>query len=1131
MGLQRIYTLLIFLCTGLSASYAQALFKPLFQQLEAERFGLKNMSRLCMSSNGDLWGAHDNGIFKYDGYALERFDKQKDLANGILSEKIAGLFMDVNDQLWIWYTDTICLTQFDLATEKATQFTNIPKALITNIKRDSKQRLWVCTWGEGFYQFNPRTQQVKKYLPHTFKSANSDELKNRVKDITELPDGLFYIACFTNEFSDHTSTYFNSVTEKFESFPIQDYVKDLESDVAMRIEQSLRIAQFAYCDGEANIWVGTYSGLVLLDRRAKKAIRITGRTQDVTLNLDNARFYLVDERQNLWIGTVNSGIMYVDTKTRSAHYIKNDPNVSGTLADNRPKSILKDKDGTILVSTSIGVISIYYPISQVFNIAAWNDMDLEFNNRSEQRIPVNQVLVGDDGLIYVSSEKGIAVYSANDKKVVKQYLPNFQLFPNIDKETANSSVKDMRFIGKNKMQVIGANFPAQLDLTSGKFTHLKNDSLRNNYRMRLLFRHSKDTSASLVYIAKKREVLNLFEQTSSMSAIHKQYAEEMSKHRYYKETFSFRLKSGNWLISFGEKEFCIYDVSKKKTIFYNATSKTNFFPDSTIQTAYKDNSGAVWFATSNGLYLFDEQTGKSKYSNYKFGLKTGEGVNALIETKDGNWWLALNKQLVLWDAKQKRIYRFDAKLGLHYNNFLGSVAQTDALGRLYFATFNGELFFDPKSINTPTRQPLLSLKRFSIKDSLQSTRVLKQLVDGEKEFSWNENFLLFEISSNQIFAPAAAEYKYRLLGLDTNWTDNGTNQKIRYTNLASGSYTLEVESINAYHVISERLHVAFVIDSPFWKTWWFYLLLILILGLAFYTFLKYRERAYLKTQQILEDKIEQRTQEIVNKAKEIERQKEIIEEKNNELTDSIYYAQRIQQSILPGEDEIKCNLPQHAILFLPKDIVSGDFYWFTKQGDSLLWAVVDCTGHGVPGGFMSMLGSGLLNQIVNEEKRLQPDEILNLLRERVILALRQSGQIGENKDGMDICLCRYIPSKNLVQFAGANNGVYIVRNGELIELEPDKQPIGIYIGQQKSFTLKEILIEDNDVLYMTSDGYIDQFGGPKGKKFKSMNFEKMIKEIGGKSISEQAHTIEQTFYQWKGNYEQLDDVCVMSVKF
>ncbi len=1108
---------------------AQNLFNPSFQQLDAEKFGLKSMTRLCWNSKGELWGVHDDGIFKYDGYTLKKINPIHNFSNGILSDKIQNLFIDSKDNLWISYFDTLCLTRLNTRDETFTQINNLPNFLITAIKEDSHKNMWALTWGGGFYKFNPIDGTYKQYLPHTEFSKTYSELRNQIKDFVELPDGRFFLATFSNELAEFPPKYFNPTTEKFELFPIDEYVKNYPDSVSQRIKMALRISQFAYCDKINNLWIGTYSGLIHIDMAAKKAYRVTGRKSDSKQNLDNTKFYSADENGNLWVGTGNSGILFVDIKTREAHYILNDPKIPNTLADNRIRSITKDTDGNIWISTFIGVISIYNPLSQMFSIAPWNEMDLEFADRSAQRIPVNQVLVEKSGLIYISSEKGITIYDANKKEVTDKIIPAFKLLPSIDKETLPSRVQDIKQHTNEEMMVVSPNFPAKLNLKTKQFKQLKPDSLRAKYRLRMLFRHENDKEP-FVYIEQKKGVLLFFTQERTSDEIKLFHKELNPLGHIYKETYSFRLKSGEWLISFGDREFCLFDPNKKETKFYNSSSKQFYFPDSTIRTAYVDKKQTIWFCTENGLYQFNAQTGKSIHANKLLGLENGEGVNALIELANGTWWIALDKQLVQWNSITKTLTRFDNKSGLRYTNFLGSIAQTDDKGHLYFATFNGELFFDPLQVKVPSRIPIIAVSKLQIKDSTLSIRALNQFLKSKRELSWNENFLNLELSSNQIYTPSPHHFIYRLLGLDTNWIDNGINNKIRYTNLSSGSYTLEASLINAYNIKSKTLQIPFIIRPPFWQTWWFYLLCALATAILLYSFIKYREKAYLKTQQVLEEKIVQRTQEIVNKAKEIELQKEIIQEKNNELTDSIHYAQRIQQSILPSEQEIKQGLPQHTILFKPKDIVSGDFYWYSQHKDSILWAVVDCTGHGVPGGFMSMLGSGLLNQIVNEELKLQPDEILNALRDRVILALKQTGNYGESKDGMDISLCRYIPSKNSLQFAGANNSVYVIRNNELIELDADKQPIGIHIGELKSFTLTEIELQKDDTIYMTSDGYIDQFGGPKGKKFKSVNFKKLITEIANQSIQEQEKMVTDTFLNWKGNYEQLDDVCVFGVK-
>ncbi len=257
---------------------------------------------------------------------------------------------------------------------------------------------------------------------------------------------------------------------------------------------------------------------------------------------------------------------------------------------------------------------------------------------------------------------------------------------------------------------------------------------------------------------------------------------------------------------------------------------------------------------------------------------------------------------------------------------------------------------------------------------------------------------------------------------------------------------------------------------------------------------------------------------------------DIIEEKNKDITDSIHSALRIQRAILPTNEEINRLLPESFILFKPRDIVSGDFYWISEIGDKTLLAAVDCTGHGVPGAFMSMIGNALLNQIVNEKRITAPCEVLFHLRESIIRSLKQTGAIGEGKEGMDIALCALDKKNNAVEFAGAHNPLWIFRkNGELEEINADKQPIGLQYDELKPFTNHTIKLNKGDRLYIFTDGYADQFGGPNGKKFKYKQLQEKLLTISHCPLAEQKSILENTFDNWKGNLEQIDDVLLIGI--
>ncbi len=263
---------------------------------------------------------------------------------------------------------------------------------------------------------------------------------------------------------------------------------------------------------------------------------------------------------------------------------------------------------------------------------------------------------------------------------------------------------------------------------------------------------------------------------------------------------------------------------------------------------------------------------------------------------------------------------------------------------------------------------------------------------------------------------------------------------------------------------------------------------------------------------------------------DIEHQKELVVEKQKEIIDSINYAKRIQNAVLTDEDIWKKVSSDYFILFKPKDIVSGDFYWaYNMPNGRSIFAVADCTGHGVPGGFMSMLGNSFLNELVIENKLFKADVILNKLRDKVIQALEQKGKT-EQKDGMDICLCVWNKMDNTLEFSGANNPLWLIRNNELIEYKADKMPIGVYADTSQAFTSQLITLQKGDTIYLSTDGFADQFGGPQGKKYKYKQFENFLVSIAQTTFSNQKELLNAEFENWKGKLEQLDDVCVVGIK-
>jgi serine phosphatase RsbU (regulator of sigma subunit) len=306
----------------------------------------------------------------------------------------------------------------------------------------------------------------------------------------------------------------------------------------------------------------------------------------------------------------------------------------------------------------------------------------------------------------------------------------------------------------------------------------------------------------------------------------------------------------------------------------------------------------------------------------------------------------------------------------------------------------------------------------------------------------------------------------------------------------------------------------------------------------------FKEKVEERTQEIQfqKDEIQHQQIEIVEQRDQLKIQKEILEiqkkvlmEKNKNMEDSIRYAKRIQKAILPQINSIKTILPDSFIYNQPKDIVSGDFYWIDKSnGDNsskIFFAAVDCTGHGVPGAFMSIVGYNGLNKIIHEYKLGDPAEILNQLNQEVRQTLRQENNNAEIKDGMDIALCSLDKVNNILEFSGANSAMYLIRKNQLQIIKGDRFPIGVHKEEERPlFSKNTIKVEKGDAIYIFSDGYMDQFGGPKGKKFKQQKFVDMLLSVQDLEMEEQKIHIQKTIEIWQGNTFQVDDILVIGVK-
>ena len=396
--------------------------------------------------------------------------------------------------------------------------------------------------------------------------------------------------------------------------------------------------------------------------------------------------------------------------------------------------------------------------------------------------------------------------------------------------------------------------------------------------------------------------------------------------------------------------------------------------------------------------------------------------------------------------------------------------------------------------------------------------------------NYKNNAIKIELASPFYLSEGATQYRYKIDQLGQEWSLWGDEPSITIPYLPSGHYTIRFEARNIFGQTSETAIYDFDVAPKYWEKWWFYLILIMFavfLGVAFF---KLRTQALTTANRILEQKVTQKTTEIAHQKKQLEIAFDEIAKKNKDITGSIQYAQRIQQAILPFDETIYSHVPDSFIFFQPRDVVSGDFYWFAEKGDEMVVVVADCTGHGVPGAFMSMIGHTLLSQIINEKNITDPASILHHLDLGIVMALKQDDPKSTRSDGMDITICTINKNKKQVVFSGANNALFYVKNGECETIKADRLGIGGLQRWDKKFTNHVIDITEDTYFYMSTDGFPDQFGGPEGKKFMRKRFSMLMEKISHKPGKEQQTILHRFLNDWKGDRRQVDDILILGFR-
>ncbi len=550
--------------------------------------------------------------------------------------------------------------------------------------------------------------------------------------------------------------------------------------------------------------------------------------------------------------------------------------------------------------------------------------------------------------------------------------------------------------------------------------------------------------------------------------------------------------------------------------------------DNTIYSISETNNGEIIFGNyENGITVYN---GKSFTTlNIEDGLCSNLS-QAIISDKKGFIWVGtdkgINKIRLNASGRIESIKYYNETYGLKGSEINQNAFFIDDENYLWIGTNNGLTRYDSRFDYLNSTPPLLVLNDIKLNFQTPDWKKLGIEIDAKSHLP---NELLLKHTQNHLTFDFQAvttdniKYQYILEGLDADWTPLTEKTEAVYPNIPPGEYVFRVKAVNSDGTWSkDELRYTVIIYPPFWQTWWFRISVAALIILIVVSIFRWRTAQLAKEKKILEIKVQERTVELSHANSQLSVAIE-------DIKDSIHYAKRIQDSILPDDEMFYKVMSEAFVLFKPKDIVSGDFYWVSNKNGLVIYATCDCTGHGVPGGFMTMLGSSFLNEIVNEKGITDPNEVLNLLRERIIISLKQTGAEGENKDGMDMVLCIVDRKAKTLSYSAANNGFYILRKGELIEFKPDKQPIGFY-SEHKPFTTHKVDLQDDDLIYTFTDGYADQFGGPKGKKFKYKQLEDILVAISHLPLQDQRDILNKKIEEWMHDYEQVDDICLLGLK-
>lgn len=1023
------------------------------------------------------------------------------IKNGLAGSTINHIFEDQKG--FIWFATSTGISQFNGKTFKNyTTKDGLVANGVTYITEDKKHNIWIATTsgvskfdGKKFINYTTKQglskgeifciyvdAQNKLWLAINGGGVNIIEGEKIIKISSKegLPnENIFSIS------QDKSGDYWFSMQHGVIRY---DGVQFGEYDTSAYYNHQMFFTSML--DSKGNLWFGGYGVLKYNNKKLEKF--------ELPKNIGGMISYITEDKKgNIWFATENGALKYEDNSFKLFTEKEG-------LSANFTLSIKADYEGNIWIGTFGGG-------ANLFN----NESFINYTDKDglSSKVITSISADKDNKEYYIGTSTGINIFSSEETVKIKELKEIKQI---------DGAVINCTAIDNKGLLWIGTQDGVYAVEVKNKKYQLKKE-------------YHKIDGQEIINVVKILQDKNnnywVATQSSGAFMINDGVKKNYSlKNGFFTNNIFSMFEDHQSNLWFGTQDTGVVKFDGNNFINYGLKQG---FPDRTVWAISEDEKGNLFFGTSeNGLVCYN---GKRFISyNPSNGLASNL-INTLQWDKiDKCLWLGsengINRVKIKDNLAIYEIQTYGEQEGFKGNEVTQNSCFIDNKGIVWFGSINGLNCYNRKYDFPNIAPPRIYLTEIKLDYKKVEWNKFCNTIDASTnlpknlELSYKNNHLTFNF---QALTTNKVKYTFILEGQDQEWSPLSENNEADYNNITPGkTYTFKVKAINSNGKWSnDNISFTFTIKAPWYATWWAYLIYFVTIISSAILLFKWRTASLKQQKRILEATVIERTVELNDS-------NEKLSHAFQEIKDSINYAKTIQQAILPLDEDIKNSLGDFFVLFKPRDVVSGDFYWFYSKDNKIYFAAIDCTGHGVPGAFMSMIGSSLLNEIVSKDEESDAARILNKLHEGVRKSLKQNREVFESKDGMDMALTVIDLSVKTLQYAGAKRPLFYYNGQTFIETKADKQSIGgLEIEHDFNFTNHNFELKKGDTFYMFTDGYIDQFGGEKDKKFSTLRLKSTLQELQHLSLKEQGIKLENIINNWKINTEQTDDILVIGFRF